>query len=216
MKIHALNKHSFTTSTCFFFILALCISSAVLSLSTHVVILQVSLGVGLSSVWWSTWLSLPLFLSAPVEPWEQLLILERILQRKAMVVTDIITRGNSQKLCFWKFRFGSKKNSCPRVVPPRDMGDVYPWRFPKTLPVSVGQRGGIRQCRPGLHSMICSHRSTAIHARLSCRWQNCCILPLINCSGTVQHWTVTLCSLHTLEGFPKTALLPELVLSRLT
>lgn len=35
----------------FFFILALCISSAVLSLSTHVVILQVSLGVGLSSVW---------------------------------------------------------------------------------------------------------------------------------------------------------------------
>lgn len=43
MKIHALNKHSFTISTCFFFILALCLSSAVLSLSTHVVMLQVSL-----------------------------------------------------------------------------------------------------------------------------------------------------------------------------
>jgi len=136
-----------------------------------------------------------------------------------MVVTGIITRGNSQKLCLWKLRFGSKKKSCPRVVqPPRDLGDLYPWRFPKTLPISVchavAQRDGRRQCRPGLCSTICSHGNTSILARPSCWWQNYCILPPINFSGTAEHFTVSLCSLHTLEGFPKTALFPERVLSR--
>lgn len=79
MKIHNHNEHGFKISTCFFFILALCISSAVLCLSTHMVILQVSLGVG-------TWLSLPLFLSAPGEPKRG----SRKDFTERMVVTDIM------------------------------------------------------------------------------------------------------------------------------
>lgn len=31
-----------------------------------------------------------------------------------VVVTDIITRGKSQKPCFWKFRFGSQKKNLPK------------------------------------------------------------------------------------------------------
>lgn len=79
--------------------LALCISSAVFNASTHKVISQVSLGVGLSTAGGSTWLSLPLLPSDPVEscPRSSCRCLKGISREDDC--DRHYYKGNSQKLC---------------------------------------------------------------------------------------------------------------------
>lgn len=158
------------------------ISSAVLIVSIHMVTLRVSLGVVLCSALWSTCLSAHLCLSYSHSALWVDMGAWRELKAR-MVVIDIITRVTTRNCGAGNSGWRWEK-PWPRVVqPPGNVGDIHPWSFAKTLPTSM-------HCAVGRH----------------------CILPLINCSVMPEHWTVSLCSLHTLEGFTKA----ELVLSRLS
>lgn len=188
-----------------------------LSVSTQKVISQVSLGVGLFTVGGSTWLSLPLLPSGHVEssPRSSYRCLKGISREDDC--DRHYYKGNSQKPWCCKFRFDSRKNPALEWCSLQRCGGFLSSEISKDPSHQRASCCGSEVCNKAVQAVTRPHTSQKHShprkAQLLLGKSLCCILPLTDCSGTAQHYTVSLCSLHTLKGCPKTALLPELVLS---